>query len=139
MLKDAITRAVNIFVQDALDSKAKPTADFVKGKCYVAKIDIRGDENYEFFIYINKETLIKMAYMFLLEKNPTEDILKDLIKEIANIIIGKAKVLASEQKLNFDISTPDFVSTNQEITTDYDLILSFIFEKNIFSIIGKEK
>ena len=139
MLKEIITKATNIFVQDALDTKAMPTQEVVQGECYVAQIDISGDENCEFFIYIDKKTLTKMAYMFLLEKNPSDEILKDLIQEIANIIIGKAKVLASEKNLNFDISTPKFVTTVGKIPLNSGLGLNFVFEENIFSIIGKEK
>jgi CheY-specific phosphatase CheX len=139
MLKEIITKATNIFIQDALDSEAKPTQQIVQEACYVAKIDISGDENYEFFIYIDKKTLTTMAYMFLLEQAPSEDILQDLIQEIANIIIGKAKVLAGDKKLNFDISTPEFISSNSKASNNNDLELNFIFEKSIFSIIGKEK
>ena len=140
MLKEILTKATSVFVDTALDYDVKLVdSKPADGEFYASKIQISGEENYDFFIYIKKDTLSKMAYMFLFEENPNETMLQDLIKEIANVIVGKAKILASEQNINFDISTPDFVSNEATIPKQSDLELNFLFKDDIFSIIGQEK
>ena len=140
MLKEILTQATYAFINEALGQEVKATKFKAMGDdFYVSKIHIKGEENYDFYIYIKKETLKKMALLFLYEKNPTEDILKDLIKEIANIIIGKAKVLASLKNIIFDISTPEFIRAGATPPKNNDLEINFMFEGRIFSIIGEEK
>lgn len=79
-----------------------------------------------------------MAYLFLFEEEPTDEILCDLIKEIANLIVGKAKVVASENGLCVDITTPNFICEDAQAIQN-DIEINFMFEGEIFSIAAKAK
>jgi CheY-specific phosphatase CheX len=106
------------------------------GSFYVAGIDINGDANHTVNLYIKRKTLEKMAYLFLFDETPDETVLTDLIQEIANLIVGKAKVVAAEKGLNFNISTPTFLSDNAQVSEN-DLEINFMFDDEIFSIAAK--
>lgn len=136
MLKKALIDATHFFVKDVLDSEVSLFESCPINSYYAAAIDIRGDANHSVTVYINKKSLAKMAYLFLFEENPDNDVLKDLIKEITNLIVGKAKVLAADAGLNFDISTPRFISDNTTVDQN-DLEINFMFENEIFSIAAK--
>jgi len=97
----------------------KAVENFVKsiggefGKCenlhndgFVSKIDIKGDINKGIYIFAPKKTLDKISMLLF---GDTDYDLKDLTNEIANLIVGNAKVIASDENVNFNISTPEFV------------------------------
>lgn len=136
MLKKSLIEATHFFAKNILDSDVSLFESCPVDRYYAASITINGQLNHTVTVYINRKSLCKMAYLFLLEDNPTEEILSDLIKEITNLIVGKAKVLASGNGLSFDISTPSFLS-DTELVSDNDLEINFMFEDEIFSIAAK--
>lgn len=136
MLKKSLIEATHFFAKDVLSSEISLFESCPMGSFYAAKIGVTGDVNYNITVYINKESLSKMAYLFLFEEDPDDETLKDLIKEISNLIVGKAKVVAAAEGLNFDISTPDFISDNTGVD-DNDMEINFMFEDQIFSIAAK--
>lgn len=138
MLRESLIEATQFFAKDVLASEVSLFESCPMGSFYAAQIAIQGDANYQIAVYINKESLVKMAYLFLFEENPDEATLTDLIKEIANLIVGKAKVIAAAGGLNFDISTPDFISDNTSVSEN-DLEINFMFEDQVFSIAAKAK
>jgi len=83
------------------------------GKCehshedgFVSKIKINGDINKDIYIFVPKKTLDKISKLVL---GDTDYDLKDLTNEIANLVVGNAKVIAADSDVNFDISTPSFL------------------------------
>ncbi len=83
------------------------------GKCknlhkdgFISKIEIKGDINKSVHLFIPKETLDTVSMLLFGEKDYN---LPDLTNEIANLIVGNAKVIASNENVNFNISTPKFL------------------------------
>lgn len=63
-----------------------------------------------FFIY--DEALINLlSQVFLLEEKPSQEEIKDLCRELSNLIIGKAKVLSNDP--NIQIGLPKFLQADQ--------------------------
>ena len=73
---------------------------------YVSKIEIDGDFKNSIYILVPKSTLDKISMLLFGE---CEYDLPDLVNEIANLIVGNAKVVASEEDVHFNISTPEFL------------------------------
>lgn len=138
MLKKSLIEATHFFAKDVLNSEVSLFESCPTDSFYAAQIDINGDANQTISVYINHNSLAKMAYLFLFEEDPTHDVLEDLIKEIANLIVGKAKVVAADLGLHFDISTPRFLSSDTKVDAS-DMEINFIFEGDIFSIAAKAK
>lgn len=136
MLKESLIEATQFFAKDVLGTEVSLFESCPMDTFYAAKIAINGDANYEVTVYINKESLSKMAYLFLFEENPDEATLTDLIKEITNLIVGKAKVIAAAGNLAFDIATPEFISDSTGVSEN-DIEVNFMFEDQVFSIAAK--
>ena len=129
-----IKQAVNNFME-SIEAKAKEIKDVPK-EGYVAKISIYGDENYDTYLIVPDEKLLHLAnYYFNDEKYDT----KDMTSEIANQIIGNAKIIATKKNVNFDISVPEFLGKFDK-NIEYDDILAFKFNKGkSFYILFKGK
>lgn len=136
MLKESLIEATKFFAKDVLDSEVTLFESCPMDSFYAAKIDIQGDESHSVTVYINQKSLEKMAYLFLFEENPDKEVLEDLIKEITNLIVGKAKVVASAGGFNFDISTPTFISDSTNVAEN-DMEINFLFDNEVFSIATK--
>jgi len=67
-----------------------------------------GDEEEILFVF-SKDMLLTVSNILLFEDNPCENTLADLTKELANIVVGVAKVIGGERGVEFDISTPTFL------------------------------
>jgi len=102
---------------------------------FVAKIDINGDENYEVFVVVPKLKLDYIAELWFGDSSDYDA--QDLVKEITNLIVGNAKVIAENKGINFDISTPEFLGEYENI--EYNDILKFKFKNRCFYVIFKEK
>ena len=99
---------------------------------FISEIDIRGDENLDIFLVLPKDVLDKVSELLFGDTNYD---VEDLAKEIANLIIGNAKVLASEEDIHFNITTPKF---HKEIDLKYDKKIDLSLEGKCFSILFKE-
>lgn len=70
--------------------------DVIRGELYGASIPLCfKDEEYSFYLFFQKSALNEIAQL-LLHENLKEDGLADLVKEIANQIVGYAKKLLNE-------------------------------------------
>jgi CheY-specific phosphatase CheX len=136
MLKDALIKSTQNFTKEVLDAETPVYESCPLYHAYSASIEIEGDENYHIAVHIAEKSLKKMAYLFLFEENPDAETLEDLIKEISNIIVGKAKLHASQSGLSFTIKTPQFLGANIPIEQN-DFDINFTFEDEIFSITGR--
>ena len=71
----------------------------------------------QWYLLFKKDTLNEFSKALLFEDNLSEDDLNDLIKEVANIIIGSAKVILETKNENreYKISTPEFLGHIQKV------------------------
>ena len=99
---------------------------------FISEIDIRGDENIDIFLVLPKDVLDSVSELLF---GDTDYEIEDLSKEIANLIVGNAKVLASEENIHFDINTPKF---HESIDVDYDKKIDLSIKGKCFSILFKE-
>lgn len=128
ILKEAIKNYIESIGVDLVECKTNPK------KGFVAKISINGDLNYDIFVVLPESKLKYIANLWFGDDNFDVD---DLTKEISNLIVGNAKVVASNKGISFDISTPEFLGEYNNI--DYDDILKYKFKNRCFYIAFKEK
>lgn len=84
---------------------------------YLSSIEL--DKNHILvYIMANREFLVLLSDKLLFDDNPSEDILKDLIGELANLVVGRAKVLFQEKGKHFTISPP--IPCVKDTTIEYD-------------------
>jgi CheY-specific phosphatase CheX len=132
--EEALIEAADYFVREALGSEAKLTAVTSRKRAWAASVDTIGEKRLKASVYISKSSLKKMAKLFLNEESPSDDALRDLNKEIANLIVGRAKALASDRGLKFDISPPRFDGKSETIGKNASRNLHFAFAKDVFTI-----
>jgi CheY-specific phosphatase CheX len=102
---------------------------------YVSKIEIVGDKKADVYVVVPRKKLEYIAEYWFGNKNFDE---KDLTNEIANLIIGNAKIIAGENNVNFNISIPEFIGEYKN-NIEYDDVLSFKYKDVCFYILFKEK
>lgn len=73
---------------------------------YCSKISTQ--ENHFYFCF-DHEFLRSLSSEMLFDDNPPNEDLYDLSKEIANLVIGHAKVLLAQQEIQIQITTPIFL------------------------------
>ncbi len=88
----------------AVIEKKKPP----KGKIFVTYIDIQTptEDKYRIYLVAEKEFIQEVAIIFLDEEDSDDETLYDMILECTNMIVGNAKVVASEKEIHFTIETP---------------------------------
>jgi len=130
IIKEAVKNFIN-----SIEAKVEECDDDIK-EGFVSKISISGDENYDIYIIVPHEKLSYIANYYFGDDNYDA---KDLTNEIANQIIGNAKIIAAQKNIKFEISVPEFLGAFDG-NIDYDDMLSFKFNKNkCFYILFKEK
>jgi len=129
ILKEAIKNYIESIEAEISECKATPK------KGYMAKISISGDENMDIFIVLPKAKLDYIAELWFGDKNDYDKV--DLTKEIANQIVGNAKIVAAKKGINFDISTPEYLGEYKKV--DFDDILKFKFKNRCFFVMTKDK
>jgi chemotaxis protein CheY-P-specific phosphatase CheC len=110
-MKEAIKEATKYFCKDILDFEISEGKS-IGNDFYGASIPIYEDgKETDWYLFFKKESLNEVAKVLLFEDNLSEDDLDDLLKEIANLIIGKAKVILEEKNKqnNYKIGTPEFL------------------------------
>ena len=79
---------------------------------YTAKIPFSdGSRDYTAHVWVEKPALEKMAQILLMEEDPDDETLRDLTAELANFIVGHAKMVASDRNLPYRMQTPSFTGT----------------------------
>jgi chemotaxis protein CheY-P-specific phosphatase CheC len=129
ILKDAIKNYIESIEANISECKSNPK------KGYVAKISINGDENMDISVVVPEKKLDYIAELWFGDKEDYDK--EDLTKEIANQIVGNAKIIASKKGINFDISTPEYLGEYKNIK--YDNILKYKFKNRCFYILMKDK
>lgn len=83
-------------------------------------------ENKNFIISMNKPLLMRFAKDFLDSPNPGNDTMIDIAKELANLILGKAKVLFEDSGKILKLGIPEFIGW--EYISNYENAFSYKFD-----------
>lgn len=139
MLKEVLIESTEYFTKKVLAKEVTLYESCSLEPAYASSIQIHGDENYDITVFVREKSLKTMAFLFLYDDAPTEEVLQDLMNEIANIVVGRAKVTAAEKyQVKFDISTPDYRGNDQR-PGENDFEITFLFEEELMTITGKGK
>lgn len=98
---------------------------------YLSRISMVGTRN-DVFLLFNKAFLRIFCVEFLGEENPSEQALEDMAKELANLVVGRAKVMTQELGKHFNISTPEYLG--HRLIKNYDHGLHFRLKQGRCSI-----
>ncbi|MBD3823364.1 MAG: chemotaxis protein CheX [Epsilonproteobacteria bacterium] len=110
MLRTIIQAAENFCVHQIREEHALSTEPS-KERTLIAYIDIDADDSRSFRVFLacEKEFAQKVTKVFLDEDESDEETLKNMSLELANLIVGSAKVISEESGMNmFTIRTPHF-------------------------------
>ncbi|EAJ0325663.1 hypothetical protein O8I55_02775 [Campylobacter lari] len=102
--------SIHHFCVQVLKLKIHPTTT-IKGELYGASIPMHyKDEEYSFYLFFQKKALNEIA-LVLLHEELKEDGLADLIKEVANQIVGYAKKLLNDtnDKDEYKLGVPEYL------------------------------
>lgn len=104
---ELIQESFSDIIEKSLGKKVRETKIPLK-RGYMSKISMIGEQT-DVFMVFNKTFLTIASQELLFEENPDEQTLEDMARELANLSIGRAKVIAQEQNRNFNISTPTYL------------------------------
>jgi len=114
-MKNILHSALNNFFVHMVGIELEIKDIFEVRECYISKIELKGDINYDAYLFSTVGFLQKMSSIFLFIDDPDEDTLKDLNNEMLNIVIGNAKCIYSEIGTHFAISTPKFIGIGEKL------------------------
>ncbi len=103
----------NILGLDILECKTNSYKNF-----FYSKVSIYANETqYDILFFFKKDTIKLVSNILLFEKNPDEQTMIDILKEIANLIGGTAKTLIeeSDKSKQYKLSTPEYLGTIENI------------------------
>ncbi|BDY12314.1 hypothetical protein HCR_06260 [Hydrogenimonas cancrithermarum] len=93
---------------------------------YTAEIPFSdGRESFSAAVWVQKPILRRLANLLLFEEDPDEETLRDLTSELANFIVGHAKMAASDKNLPYSIETPRFSGIKPLEQSDRTLLYEF--------------
>lgn len=110
-MKEAVIQATENFFSTILCEIPQIVEDLGK-EFYGSAISLIENEiEHTWYLFFEKETLNEIAKNLLFEDNLCEDDLDDLLKEIANQIIGSAKVILEAQNphIDYHLNVPEFI------------------------------
>ncbi len=101
---------LNLKIQDC------KTKNYSEALC--SKISIyKNNDKYDIIFLFKKTTINLISEHLLFEKKPDNETIYDLLKEIANLIVGNAKMLMEENdsKSVYALSTPEYMGIVKNI------------------------
>lgn len=114
-----LTQAAENFCIHQIREEFKVTKDKVDGLSVYIDLKAEDGSSYRAYINANFEFIQKVALIMLGEEKSDNETLNDMALELANMIIGSAKVLATQLNARaFDISTPH-ISKDKDRCDDY--------------------
>ena len=118
-----ILQAAQNFCTHQLASSSQKIETLPKTRTLIAYLNIETDDAQKFHTYIGCDELLIQAIteIFLGEENSDMETLNDMLLETTNMIVGSAKVLASQvDGSHFTISTPHLCNDNYDtISPDF--------------------
>ena len=102
--------AVKEVFQDNFGLSTDKCIEIPKTEGYVASIPFHEENrHYEVNIWAESGLIFNLAEILLAQSHPDEQTLEDLSCELANFIVGHAKMLASNHGMRWTLSTPRFL------------------------------
>jgi len=114
MLEYIIEAAKN-FSRHQLEYASDEVDQLPQMRTFIAYIDVTDSHQKAYRIYTayEAELMQQIANVYLFEEESDEETLREMTLEVANMIVGSAKVLSEEDGKNpFTISTPHFVKND---------------------------
>ena len=107
----AIEQATNAFFNEIIGTKITPSKSIGKNLYGVAISMYENDTATLWYLLFQKHTLNEFSKALLFDDSLNEEELDDLVQEVANMIIGSAKVILETANVQntYHISTPDFL------------------------------
>lgn len=135
----AIDTAIKSFCTDIVGLEIQE-AKYIGDKLYGAAIALyENEKETQWYLLFKKHSLNQISKALLFDDDSKEDDLDDLVKEIANLIIGSAKVILETNNSNaqYRIGVPDFLGhvDNPKMLQLEEILLYKI--KNRTFVVGK--
>ncbi|MFT5661066.1 MAG: hypothetical protein ACI9TV_001712 [Sulfurimonas sp.] len=111
-----------------------------KTRTLIASIDIEtaSGEKHRVYIASDSKFMQRVSNLFLEEDDSDEETLIDMTLEIANLIVGSAKVIAEEENSNtYIIGTPSFKKFDS-FDFEYDQVKTIKIEDDILIVAIKK-
>ena len=110
-MKEAVIEATHAFFETILcevPQKIESLGEYFYGSAISL---LENEAEHTWYLFFEKKVLDGIALNLLFEENLCEDDLDDLLKEIANQIIGSAKVLLEEKYPHntYHLNVPEFM------------------------------
>ncbi len=84
-------------------------ADLPRVEGYMAQIPFEeGEKAYMARVWVEKPALRRLADLLLFDDDPDHETMEDLTAELANFIVGRAKMVASDRALPYRMGTPRY-------------------------------
>lgn len=134
-MKAVIDSAVRFLCTKTLGFEISQAKRLGKG-FYGSSIPLYKDnEEFHFYLFFKKDTLKHFAVSLLGLEGLDDTDLDDLCKEIANQIIGKAKIILSETDgLNYKLGTPEFLGEVKQFNIKLDEKLIYKMKNRTFQV-----
>jgi len=129
---ESVVEAAKNFCIHQIGSEAKTENETQpEGKTLVVHIDIstQTDDKYRIYLAAEKEFIQQVAQIFLDEEESNHETLYDMALECTNLIVGSAKVIASQKELHFNIETPH-LQEMEEFSIQYSQSTTLICNNN---------
>lgn len=124
---DSIDKSTNNFCKNITALELVPAKNISKNLYGSAIAIFENSVEYQCYLLFHKHTLNEFAKALLFEDNLQEEDLDDLCKEVANLIVGSAKMLLEEQNpaCSYRIATPVFLGhvPNMKLLTLEEFLL----------------
>lgn len=122
-----IERSVEHFFTDILQCKLSKIKE-IKGELYGASIPLTSalEGEFDFYLLFSKEVFARYKAVFLQDLVLKEDDFTDLCKELANEIIGHAKISINDSGMDFKLGIPEYLGRVdfEELKLDYEVLLA---------------
>lgn len=146
-MKVILIRAIRNMFVGQIELKPQPfKKELLDGKYYVSSIELRSEKDHEthhFTLLMSEPLLREVCSVLLFEDEPDIPTLKDMGTEVANQIIGNAKVLVesvkqeelllSIPKIEESVKLEDIVTANKNL-----ILFKFNDDNSIWFLMSKE-
>lgn len=134
-MKSVVDSAVKFLCTKTLGFEVEDANTLGKG-FYGSSIPLYKDgAEFHFYLFFKRDTLKHFARAFFGSKDLQDADLDDLCKEIANQIVGKAKIILSETDgSNYKLGTPEFLGEVANFNVKLDEKLIYKMKNRTFQI-----
>lgn len=137
---NTISQALENFCTHQIRKPYILTKNEIDSEVVITYIDIESEDNKLYRVYVASDNsfLQTVTTLFLEEEDSDKQTMQDMMLELANLIVGSAKVIAENgNATNFNIKTPILLDTNK-FDINYDQLCTLEVENKKVSVAIKE-